>query len=135
MHIPILFLVAQYRDDRGCEHCRDEERHRRCITQLPLAAAEFASTTICMFCFLSSHTLDLQVATVLWIRLLLGQSHSSGWCTITAACVRCGATRLVYTSTYNVVFGGQEIRNGDQSLPYLPLDKVVLFTLADHRTG
>ena len=38
--------------------------------------------------------------------------------------MRCGATRLVYTSTYDVVFRGQEIRNGDQSLPYLPLDKV-----------
>lgn len=45
------------------------------------------------------------------------------------ACVTCGVTCLVYTSTYNVVFGGQEIRNGDQSIPYLPLDKVrmVLF--------
>ena len=36
-----------------------------------------------------------------------------------------GASRLVYTSTYNVVFGGQEIRNGDEStISYLPLDKV-----------
>ena len=37
--------------------------------------------------------------------------------------------RLVYTSTYNVVFGGQEIKNGDESLPYLPLDKVRPITL------
>ena len=36
---------------------------------------------------------------------------------------------LVYTSTYNVVFGGQVIRNGDESLPYLPLDKVILVLL------
>ena len=36
-----------------------------------------------------------------------------------AACVESGVPRLVYTSTYNVVFGGQEIRNGDSSLPYL----------------
>lgn len=43
---------------------------------------------------------------------------------VSAACVECGVTRLVYTSTYNVVFGGQEIREGDESLPYLPLDKV-----------
>lgn len=32
--------------------------------------------------------------------------------------------RLVYTSTYNVVFGGQVIRNGDETLPYLPDEKV-----------
>ncbi|XP_057687031.1 short-chain dehydrogenase/reductase family 42E member 1 isoform X2 [Corythoichthys intestinalis] len=38
------------------------------------------------------------------------------------ACVECGVPRLVYTSTFNVVFGGQEIKNGDESLPYLPLD-------------
>ena len=45
------------------------------------------------------------------------------WC-LCVACVECGVTRLVYTSTYNVVFGGQEIREGDESLPYLPLHKV-----------
>ncbi|XP_037339651.1 short-chain dehydrogenase/reductase family 42E member 1 [Pungitius pungitius] len=37
------------------------------------------------------------------------------------ACVEHGVSRLVYTSTFNVVFGGQEIENGDESLPYLPL--------------
>jgi hypothetical protein len=30
----------------------------------------------------------------------------------------------LYTSTYNVIFGGQEIKDGDDSLPYLPLDQV-----------
>ena len=43
-----------------------------------------------------------------------------------AGCVECGVIRLVYTSTYNVVFGGQEIKNGDESLPYLPTDKVIM---------
>ncbi|XP_068173616.1 short-chain dehydrogenase/reductase family 42E member 1 [Antennarius striatus] len=38
------------------------------------------------------------------------------------ACVKHGVPRLVYTSTFNVVFGGQVIKNGDESLPYLPLD-------------
>jgi len=33
--------------------------------------------------------------------------------------------RLVYTSTYNVVFGGQEIHDGDSSLPYLPSSRHV----------
>nr|XP_032830668.1 short-chain dehydrogenase/reductase family 42E member 1 isoform X1 [Petromyzon marinus] len=39
------------------------------------------------------------------------------------ACVSACVPRLVYTSTYNVVFGGQVIENGDESLPYLPLHK------------
>uniref|UniRef100_UPI00398F4570 short-chain dehydrogenase/reductase family 42E member 1 isoform X1 n=1 Tax=Pristiophorus japonicus TaxID=55135 RepID=UPI00398F4570 len=37
------------------------------------------------------------------------------------ACLKNGIPRLLYTSTYNVVFGGQVIKNGNESLPYLPL--------------
>lgn len=37
------------------------------------------------------------------------------------ACAKHGVPRLVYTSTFNVVFGGQVIENGDEGLPYLPL--------------
>lgn len=40
------------------------------------------------------------------------------------ACMKNKITRLVYTSTYNVIFGGQEIKDGDDSLPYLPLNQV-----------
>ncbi|KAK2853533.1 hypothetical protein Q5P01_006194 [Channa striata] len=40
---------------------------------------------------------------------------------ILKACIDHGVSRLVYTSTFNVVFGGQVIENGDESLPYLPL--------------
>lgn len=40
---------------------------------------------------------------------------------ILRACLERGVPSLVYTSTFNVVFGGQVIRNGDESLPYLPL--------------
>ncbi|XP_061078295.1 short-chain dehydrogenase/reductase family 42E member 1 [Conger conger] len=40
---------------------------------------------------------------------------------VITACVANGVPRLVYTSTFNVVFGGQVIENGDESLPYLPL--------------
>lgn len=29
---------------------------------------------------------------------------------------------LIYTSTYNVIYGGREISNGDESLPYFPLE-------------
>lgn len=38
------------------------------------------------------------------------------------SCVTCGVERLVYTSTYNVVFGGKEIINGHESMEYYPLD-------------
>ncbi|XP_010346954.1 short-chain dehydrogenase/reductase family 42E member 1 isoform X2 [Saimiri boliviensis] len=40
---------------------------------------------------------------------------------ILQTCQRRMVPRLVYTSTFNVIFGGQVIRNGDESLPYLPL--------------
>ena len=40
------------------------------------------------------------------------------------ACLQKDIPRLVYTSTYNVVFGGQTIENGDESLKYFPLDQV-----------
>ena len=44
-------------------------------------------------------------------------------------------TRLVYTSTYNVVFGGQEIRNGDH-LEILPDHKVTdLYTVEPPNKG
>lgn len=39
------------------------------------------------------------------------------------ACLENNVTRLVYTSTYNVVYGGEPIHNGDESLPYLSDDK------------
>jgi len=48
---------------------------------------------------------------------ILGTKH------IIEACCKHNVAHLVYTSTYNVVFGGQIIRNGDESLPYLPLEK------------
>ncbi|XP_041849100.1 short-chain dehydrogenase/reductase family 42E member 1 [Melanotaenia boesemani] len=40
---------------------------------------------------------------------------------ILKACIEHGVSRLVYTSTFNVIFGGQVIENGNESLPYLPL--------------
>jgi nucleoside-diphosphate-sugar epimerase len=36
-------------------------------------------------------------------------------------CQRYDVKGFIYTSTYNVIFGGQEIVNGDESLPYFPL--------------
>ncbi|XP_052191594.1 uncharacterized protein LOC127800806 [Diospyros lotus] len=46
----------------------------------------------------------------------------NGTCHILEACVEYGIKRLVYVSTYNVVFGGKDIVNGNETLPYLPLD-------------
>ncbi len=48
---------------------------------------------------------------------------------IIVACIAVNIHCLVYTSTYNVVFGGQEIIYGDESLPYFPLEKVTMVTV------
>uniref|UniRef100_A0A8D2E324 Short chain dehydrogenase/reductase family 42E, member 1 n=1 Tax=Sciurus vulgaris TaxID=55149 RepID=A0A8D2E324_SCIVU len=52
---------------------------------------------------------------------LIEEINVGGTDNVLRACQRRGVPRLVYTSTFNVVFGGQVIRNGDESLPYLPL--------------
>lgn len=54
-------------------------------------------------------------------RKLIEEVNVKGTENILRACVAHGVPRLIYTSTFNVVFGGQEIKNGDESLPYLPL--------------
>ena len=41
------------------------------------------------------------------------------------ACASNNCRGLVYTSTYNVVFGGNPILGGDESLPYFPLHRHV----------
>ncbi|KAJ4765042.1 Short chain dehydrogenase/reductase family 42E member 1 [Rhynchospora pubera] len=45
-----------------------------------------------------------------------------GTCNVLDACHEASVKRLVYVSTYNVVFGGQEIINGDESMDYFPID-------------
>lgn len=54
-------------------------------------------------------------------RQLIEAVNVQGTQNILKACVEHRVSRLVYTSTFNVVFGGQVIENGDESLPYLPL--------------
>ncbi|XP_005292366.1 short-chain dehydrogenase/reductase family 42E member 1 [Chrysemys picta bellii] len=54
-------------------------------------------------------------------RKLIEDVNVRGTENIIQACRKAGVPSLVYTSTYNVVFGGQVIENGDESLPYLPL--------------
>ncbi|XP_042527387.1 short-chain dehydrogenase/reductase family 42E member 1 [Dipodomys spectabilis] len=52
---------------------------------------------------------------------LIKEVNVDGTDNIIQACQQRGVPRLVYTSTFNVIFGGQVIKNGDESLPYLPL--------------
>ncbi|XP_062923202.1 short-chain dehydrogenase/reductase family 42E member 1 [Mobula hypostoma] len=52
---------------------------------------------------------------------LIEDVNLKGTDNVIKACMTNGISRLLYTSTYNVVFGGQVIENGDESLPYLPL--------------
>lgn len=54
---------------------------------------------------------------------LIEKINVQGTENVIKACQQSSTCRLVYTSTYNVVFGGQEINNGDESLPYWPIDK------------
>lgn len=54
-------------------------------------------------------------------RRLIEAVNVRGTQNILKACADRGVSRLIYTSTFNVVFGGQVIENGDESLPYLPL--------------
>ena len=57
-----------------------------------------------------------------WVQ---GLSCCHGYMLLFTACIATDTSHLVYTSTYNVVFGGQEIRNGGPSLPYLRPDQHV----------
>ncbi|XP_057425796.1 uncharacterized protein LOC130719175 [Lotus japonicus] len=50
------------------------------------------------------------------------QVNITGTCHVLDACLHLGIKRLVYCSTYNVVFAGQRIVNGNESLPYFPID-------------
>ncbi|KAJ6708576.1 SHORT-CHAIN DEHYDROGENASE/REDUCTASE FAMILY 42E MEMBER 1 [Salix koriyanagi] len=46
----------------------------------------------------------------------------NGTCLVLEACLEFEIRRLVYLSTYGVVFGGKEIVNGNESLPFFPVD-------------
>ncbi|KAF3774602.1 Short-chain dehydrogenase/reductase family 42E member 1 [Nymphaea thermarum] len=46
----------------------------------------------------------------------------NGTCHVLDVCFEFGVQRLVYMSTYNVVFGGNEIVNGNELLNYFPVD-------------
>lgn len=46
----------------------------------------------------------------------------NGTCNVLEFVFKHEITRLVYVSTYNVVFGGKEIQNGNEGLSYFPLD-------------
>lgn len=54
---------------------------------------------------------------------LIEEVNVKGTENVIRACLSQGVPRLVYTSTFNVVFGGQTIQNGDESMEYLPLHR------------
>ncbi|XP_076447537.1 short-chain dehydrogenase/reductase family 42E member 1-like [Babylonia areolata] len=56
-------------------------------------------------------------------KALIEQVNVGGTENVLRACLESNVCRLVYTSTYNVVFGGKEIVNGDETLPYLTDDQ------------
>ncbi len=49
-------------------------------------------------------------------------------------CVLLEVPRLIYASTVNVVFGGQEIINGTEGLPYFPTKQVFHCSFLGSRT-
>lgn len=49
----------------------------------------------------------------------------NGTCHVLDACLDLAVKRLVYCSTYNVAFGGQQIINGNETMPYFPIDRHV----------
>uniref|UniRef100_A0A2N9IVA3 3-beta hydroxysteroid dehydrogenase/isomerase domain-containing protein n=1 Tax=Fagus sylvatica TaxID=28930 RepID=A0A2N9IVA3_FAGSY len=49
----------------------------------------------------------------------------NGTCHVLDACHDYGVKRLVYVSTYNVIFGGNEIVSGNESMPYFPIEQHV----------
>ncbi|KAJ8772645.1 hypothetical protein K2173_027822 [Erythroxylum novogranatense] len=52
----------------------------------------------------------------------VSEVNINGTCNVLEACLEFGIRRLVYVSTYNVVFGDKEIVNGNEALPYFPMD-------------
>ncbi|CAN6476676.1 unnamed protein product [Victoria cruziana] len=51
--------------------------------------------------------------------------NMNGTCHVLDVCFEFGIQRLVYMSTYNVVFGGNEIINGNEMSNYFPVDSHV----------
>ena len=49
-----------------------------------------------------------------------------GICLSASACLANNVRALVFTSTVNVVFGGQRIESGDESLPYFDFKQVII---------
>lgn len=52
----------------------------------------------------------------------IDEVNLTGTCNILDSCVKCGVERLVFTSSYNVVFGGQQIENGNETMDYFPTE-------------
>lgn len=56
-------------------------------------------------------------------RKLVRDINVGGTEVVLRAAIAAGVESLVFTSTYNVVFGGQSITRGDETMPYFPLHR------------
>jgi nucleoside-diphosphate-sugar epimerase len=50
------------------------------------------------------------------------ETNITGTCNVLDSCRESGVRRLVYLSSYNVVFGGKEILNGNETDRYYPIE-------------
>lgn len=54
---------------------------------------------------------------------LVEEVNVGGTSKLLKACLENNVKRMVYTSTHNVIFNGNPIENGDESIPYVPLNE------------
>lgn len=52
----------------------------------------------------------------------IDEVNLTGTCNVLDTCIKCGIERLVFLSTYNVVFGGRPIIDGNETMDYFPME-------------
>eukprot|EP00249_Psilotum_nudum_P009303 c21842_g1_i1 orf=186-1661(+) len=55
----------------------------------------------------------------------IDEINLDGTCNVLDSCIKAGVERLVFLSSYSVVFGGQEIINGNEAVDYFPLENQI----------
>ena len=52
----------------------------------------------------------------------IDEVNLTGTLNVVDSCLRAGVERLVFKSSYNVVFGGKPINNGNETMDYFPME-------------